>query len=100
MVEKAGVDPVLATGLSFIVANSIHYVFGRTWIFAGTNRGVSSGYALFFVNALVGLAITVSLFWLLTAYTPINYLVARVLVSVFAGLAMFALNAAFNFRQV
>ncbi|NNC53854.1 MAG: GtrA family protein [Erythrobacter sp.] len=100
MVEKAGVDPVLATGLSFIVANSIHYVFGRTWIFAGTNGGVSSGYALFFVNALVGLAITVSLFWLLTAYTPINYLVARVLVSVFAGLAMFALNAAFNFRQV
>lgn len=100
LVEHAGVDPTIATALSFMLANTIHYVFGRTWIFAGTERGVSSGYALFLGNALVGLIVTVSLFWLLTAYTPMNYLVARVLVSVFAGLAMFALNAAFNFRQV
>ena len=100
MVEQAGVDPVLATGLSFLIANSIHYVFGRTWIFAGTQRRVTTGYALFLGNALVGLAITVGLFWLLTEFTPMNYLVARVVVSVFAGLAIFALNAVITFRQV
>ena len=100
MVEQAGVDPVVATGLSFLIANSIHYVFGRTWIFAGTQRKVTTGYALFLGNAMVGLAITVSLFWLLTEFSPMNYLVARVIVSVFAGLAIFALNAVITFRQV
>ena len=100
MVEQAGVDPVVATGLSFLIANSIHYVFGRAWIFAGTERRISTGYALFLGNAMVGFAITVGLFWLLTEFTPMNYLVARVVVSVFAGLAIFALNAVITFRQV
>ena len=100
MVERAGMDPVLATGLSFLIANSIHYVFGRTWIFAGSERKVSTGYVLFLGNAVVGLIVTVGLFWVLTEFTPMNYLVARVIVSVFAGLAVFVLNAVFNFRQV
>ncbi|MBX7527209.1 GtrA family protein [Qipengyuania vesicularis] len=100
MVEQGGINPTLATGISFLMANSIHYIFGRTWIFKGTDRAVGSGYAIFLANALVGLAVTVSLFWLLTTYTPMHYLAARVLVSVFAGLAMFALNATINFRRV
>ena len=100
LVEQAGVDPVLATGISFLVANSIHYIFGRTWIFAGSERKLSTGYALFLANAVVGLIVTVGLFWVLTEWTPMNYLVARVIVSVFAGLAVFALNARINFRQV
>ena len=100
LVEQAGVDPVLATGISFLIANSIHYVFGRTWIFAGSERKLSTGYALFLGNAIVGLIVTVGLFWVLTHWTPMNYLVARVIVSVFAGLAVFVLNAALNFKQV
>lgn len=100
MVEKAGGDPVVATAISFLIANSIHYLFGRAWIFAGSDRKLSTGYMLFLGNAVVGLLVTVSLFWALTHWTPINYLVARVVVSVFAGLAVFVLNAAFNFRQV
>lgn len=100
LVEQADVDPVLGTAASFLIANSIHYVFGRTWIFAGTDRKISTGYLLFLGNAVVGLAVTVGLFWVLTEFTPMNYLVARIIVSVFAGLAVFALNAAFNFRQV
>lgn len=100
LVERAGTDPVLATAISFLIANSIHYVFGRAWIFAGSDRGHTTGYALFLLNALVGLAVTVGLFFVLTEFTPMNYLVARVLVSVFAGLAVFALNASLNFRRL
>ena len=100
MVERAHVEPVLATALSFLIANSIHYVFGRAWIFAGSERKLATGYALFLLNAMVGLVVTVGLFWLLTEYAAMNYLVARVIVSVFAGLAVFALNATVNFRQV
>ena len=100
LVEKAGMNAVLAPGLSFLVANSIHYIFGRTWIFAGSDRKLSTGYAIFLMNAMIGLAVTVGLFWVLTELTPMNYLVARVIVSVFAGLAVFGLNASINFRQV
>ena len=100
LVEWAHVDPVLATGISFLIANSIHYIFGRTWIFAGSDRKLSTGYLLFLGNAMVGLIVTVGLFWVLTHWTPMNYLVARVVVSVFAGLAVFALNAVVNFRQL
>lgn len=100
LVEQVDVDPVVATAISFLIANSIHYVFGRTWIFAGSERKVSTGYLLFLGNAIVGLIVTVSLFWALTHWTPLNYIIARVVVSVFAGLAVFALNAAYNFRQI
>lgn len=100
LVETQGVDPVVGTAISFLIANSIHYVFGRTWIFAGTERGVSTGYVFFLANAVVGLIVTVGLFWAITHWTPINYLVARVVVSVFAGLAVFALNASLNFRRI
>ena len=100
MVEKGAVNPTLATGISFLISTSIHYVFGRIWIFKGTDRAVGSGYAIFLGNALMGLTITVSFFWLLTTFTPMHYLVSRVLVSVLAGLTMFALNATLNFRQV
>ena len=33
-------------------------------------------------------------------FTSIHYLVARVIVSLFAGLIVFVLNAVFNFRRV
>ena len=100
LVEQVGIDPVLATAASFVVANSVHYIFGRTWIFAGTDRPVSTGYAIFLGNAMLGLAVTVGLFWVLTEWTAMHYLVARVIVSVFAGLAIFALNATINFRRL
>lgn len=100
LVEFAAVDPVVATALSFLIANSLHYIFGRTWVFAGSDRRLSTGYLLFLINAGVGLAVTVGMFWALTEFTTINYLIARVIVSVFAGLAVFLLNATLNFRQV
>jgi putative flippase GtrA len=99
LVEWARMDEVLAAAIGFLVANSMHYVLGRTWIFRGTTRPVHTGYALFLLNAGVGLAITVGLFAAFLHFTPINYLAARVIVSVFAGLAMFVLNAVFTFRQ-
>ena len=100
LVERLGVNAVVAAGASFLVANTLHYVLGRTWIFRGSTRGVGSGYLLFMLNSAVGLTITVALFAALLHFTPIYYVWARVVVSVFAGLAMFVLNAVHNFRRV
>lgn len=100
LVQFLNMDKVLAAALAFIAANTIHYGFGRTWIFRGTERGVASGYAYFLINAGVGLVITIGLFAAMLRWTPINYLVARTLVSVVAGLAVFLLNAILNFRRL
>src|ERR1700752_2212487 len=53
---------IVAAGLSFLVSHTIHYAFGRAWIFRCTERKVATGYILFLPNSLVGLGISVSLF--------------------------------------
>ena len=97
---QMGMGKVAAAALAFIIANSLHYAFGRGWIFKGTDRGVAEGYVYFLINAGVVLVITISLFAALIRWTPINYLVARVLVSVVSGLTVFLLNAVLNFRRL
>lgn len=100
LVEQAGMGKVAAAAVAFVVANSLHYGFGRSWIFRGTDRAFASGYFYFLVNAGIGLVITLSLFAAMIRWTPINYLVARVLVSVISGLTVFVLNAVLNFRRL
>ena len=100
LVDRAGFPEVPAAGIGFLVANSLHYFFGRAWIFRGSDRKLATGYALFLLNASAGLAVTMVLYALLLAFTPLDYLVARVIVSVFAGLVVFVLNAVLNFPRV
>ena len=100
LVEFAHVQKTLAAGVTFLIANTLHYGLGRTWIYRGTERRVIAGYGFFLFNALVGLVLTVSLFELFLRYTEVHYLAARTLVSVVAGLAMFFLNAILNFRKL
>ncbi len=100
LVNFAGVQKVMAAGIGFIIANTLHYVLGQSWIFRGTDRGLGSGYVLFLGNSAVGLVVTTALYALLLGATHMNYLVARALVSLLAGFVVFVLNALFNFRQV
>jgi putative flippase GtrA len=100
LVEFADADKLWATAFTFLLANTLHYALGRTWIYRGTTRAVVPGYGFFLVNAVVGLAVTVALFDLAIRFTEVHYLVARVLVSVVAGLVMFLLNAVLNFRRL
>lgn len=100
LVEYGGMDEVAATGATFLVATSLHYALGRSWIYRGTERKLLPGYGLFLMNALIGLVMTVALFALLMRLTPLHYLVARTLVSVIAGLAMFLSNAILNFKRL
>lgn len=100
LVERGHLSEMPAMVVSTLLSNTLHYVIGRSWIYRGTDRAWGDGYFYFLVNAGIGMAITFALFWALLQWTPINYLVARVLVSVVAGLASFLLNAIVNFRQL
>ncbi len=99
LVEHGQLAKVPAVALSFLVSNSIHYVFGRTWIYRGTERAVASGYAYFLLNAVVGLAITIGVFAACVGL-GLHYLLARLVASIFAGLALFVLNATLNFKSL
>ena len=100
LVETMDADKVVAAALSFLLATSLHYVLGRVWIFRGTERGVASGYVYFLINAGIGLVLTTGLFAAMIAWTEVHYLIARILVSIVAGLVMFLLNATLNFRRL
>jgi putative flippase GtrA len=100
LVEYGHLDKIVATGMTFLMATSAHYALARTWVYRGTERRVVPGYGYFLINAMIGLVVTLTLFALLTWLTPIHYLVARVLVSVAAGLTMFLLNAILNFKRL
>jgi len=99
LVEEAGMAKVPAAALSFLAANTVHYLFGRTWIYRGSDRKVVAGYAYFLVNALVGLGVTLLLFAAFLAL-GMHYIPARIVTSVFAGLVLFVLNAVLNFRSL
>ena len=99
LVEKLAVPKVFAAALSFIAANSLHYLFGRAWIYRGTRRTLVAGYAYFITNALVGLGLTLAIFAGFLAL-GLDYIVARIVTSVFVGLVLFVLNAVLNFRSL
>lgn len=100
LVRLAHMGKLPAAALGFVAANTLHYALGRSWIFRGTDRAVAAGYVYFLANAVVGLTVTMVLYAAFLRYTPINYIVARIVVSVFAGLAVFVLNAVWNFRRL
>jgi putative flippase GtrA len=100
LVLWAGIGKLPAAAIGFIAANTLHYALGRSWIFRGTERAVASGYLYFLVNAVIGLAVTMALYAAFLRFTSIDYLIARVIVSVFAGLIVFVLNAVLNFRRL
>ena len=99
LVEEFAVHKLAAAGLSFIAANTLHYAFGRGWIYRGTERKLVAGYAYFIINAIIGLAVTLALFGGFMAL-GLDYMVARIVTSVFAGLVLFVLNAVLNFRSL
>lgn len=100
MVQKGGVNKYLAATVSFVASNSTHYAAGRWWIFGKTDRGLGSGYLYFFLTAGLGLLVTMAMFAVFADLVGMNYLVARAVASLFAGLAMFAANAVFNFKSL
>ena len=97
---RVGRGRLEAAALGFLAANTLHYALGRSWIFQGSERGLATGYVFFLANAVVGLVVTMMLYAAFLRYTPLNYIVARIVVSVFAGLAVFLLNAVLNFRRL
>ncbi|WP_404479593.1 GtrA family protein [Novosphingobium sp. BL-52-GroH] len=100
LVSQVGLDKYVAVTVGFLCANALNYVLARLWVFRDSDRGLFAGYVYFLGNALVGLAIILGGFALLTGPIELHYLVARVIVSLCAGTIVFILNATLNFHEV
>jgi putative flippase GtrA len=100
LVDSTGMPETPAAALSFLIANTLHYLLARKWVFDGSSRKLISGYGYFLANAAIGLVVTISLFSALMVWTSIHYLAARILVSMIAGLIIFVLNATLNFKRL
>lgn len=100
LVRFCEMSKLVAATIGFVVASTLHYAAGRSWIFTGSSRRLVVGYVYFLINAGVGLVITLLLYAAFIRWTSMDYLVSRVIVSLFAGFATFLLNAIFNFRKL
>jgi putative flippase GtrA len=100
LVEMAGLTYMPAAAIAFLFAMSVHYVVSRIWVFKESDRGLATGYVYFLMNAGIGLVVTLAVFWALINLLGVQYLVARIIASVAAGLLVFFLNAVFNFKEV
>lgn len=100
MIERLGFDKLAAVAIGFVLANALHYALARIWVFRGTMRGLVSGYFYFLANALLGLAIILGAFALLTDLLGVPYMLARVAASLCAGTVVFVLNATLNFHRL
>lgn len=100
MIDHLGLNKLMAVVIGFVLANAFHYFLARVWVFRGTLRGLVSGYVYFLGNALLGLAIILGAFVLLTNGFGVPYMIARVIASLCAGTVVFVLNATMNFRRL
>lgn len=99
-IEWLGITYLIAATIAFLIAITLHYAISCMWIFPDSDRGKAAGYVFFLVNAGIGLVLTLATMALLVELAGLHYLFARVAASAVAGVAVFLLNAKFNFRAL
>lgn len=98
LVRRAHLHYLLATIVSFLVANALGYFLARWLVFEGTQRGVRAGLLYFLAIAAVSaLAVTV-LMWASVSVLHINVILSRIISAAIVGVCGYLLNLVFNFR--
>ena len=100
LVELLDMAHMPAAILAFFLPMTLAYVLDREWVFPGSRRGVAKGYLYFPINVGIGSPLMLATFWALMHFAGFHYLIARVLASCVAGIAIFLLNGLFNFKQL
>lgn len=97
MVEGAGSDAVLASGLGFTAGGLINYALNRRFVFRST-RNHAAALPRFFTVALVGLGLNTALMALLTDGLGVFYLAAQIGVTLVLLFWNFAAHRWWTFR--
>jgi len=95
---ESGLYYLWAVAIAFFLASILSYVGNRTWTFDGVvSTSPLGGYMRAFVVAIAVLCFIEIMMWLAVEYLGLNYLVARALIAIIAGLCGYVLDAAFSF---
>jgi putative flippase GtrA len=97
VLEHAGVHYLLASGLAFTVGAVNSYAFNRRWTFRSRGRRTPEA-VRFGVVQCVGLAVDVSLLYVLVHHVSVHHLVAQALVFPVASAVTFTLSRGWAFR--
>jgi putative flippase GtrA len=98
LVRRVHLDYLVATIVSFLVANALGYFLARRLVFVGTTRGVRAGLIYFLaIAALSGCALT-PLMWLLVTVLHFGVILSRIGAAIIVGLGGYLLNLTVNFR--
>lgn len=97
-IDTLGVHYLTATAVAFLLAVSLNYVLSRRWVFRHSKRGLAFGYIYFIKFALIGLALTTGLMWVLVENTDLAVLVVRVLIAGLVGMGNYLANLYLNFK--
>ncbi len=98
LTQLLSVPYYLSTPIAFLVAVSINYALSRRLVFRGTERPVHHGYMYFVLIAIMGAFLITAAVYLLVTFFAFHYLVARVGIAGFVGLANYLTNLHWNFR--
>ena len=97
-VSFLGIPYYIATPCSFLIAVSCNYVLSRHFVFSETERSWHFGYAYFALIAIAGAAATTAFVALLVSYAGMYFLLARIVVAGFIGMANYLVNLYLNFK--
>jgi putative flippase GtrA len=98
LVRGAHVAYLVATIVSFLVANGLSYFLARRLVFAETRRGVRSGLLYFLAIATLSAFALTPLMWLSVSVLHIDFILSRIATASLVGVGGYLLNLMLNFR--
>jgi putative flippase GtrA len=100
MTELLHIPYYLSTGIGFLLAVSVNYFISRHFVFSGTTRPLSHGYAFFIIMAVTSAFLISGAVFVLVQYAGLQYLLARTAVAGIVGVVGYLINLQFNFKVV
>jgi putative flippase GtrA len=98
LVEAAGMNPVWATSLGFLVGASINYLLNHRYTFRSSKAHLDAGPKFFLIALLTGV-LNGLLVKLGVGVLEFHYLAVQIAATLVVFLANFALNGIWTFRE-
>ena len=98
LVERAGIDPVTATSVGFVVGALVNYALNRRYTFQSTKLHLDAGPKFFTIATITGIANSLLVYGGVDLVGA-NYLLVQISATSIVFLANFALNSLWTFRE-
>jgi len=98
LTEKIGVHYLFSVCIGFATATLLNYASGRKIIFKETKQKALKGYFISLLVAISTLIVVLSVTWALVNFAYLNYLLARIIAAIIAGIWGYILDNRYTFR--